>query len=394
MFSTLWHHSSKLWLLTALLTTSTQATPLPYRGADISMLSEVERHGGKLLEQGKEVDAFALLKAHHVNLIRLRLWVDPKSSEGAPYGGGNSDLTTTLALAKRAKAAGMSLLLDLHYSDFWTDPKHQTKPKAWQALSFPALTDQVERYTKETLQHFVKAGLTPDLVQVGNELNSGMLWPEGKSWGQGGGEFDRLATLLKAGIRGVKSATAGEKTSPRIVLHLAEGGKSETFRWWFDEIIARQVSFDIIGLSYYPFWDAPLPALATNLQQLASRYHKPLLIVETAYAHDLQDCDNTPNTFGPAQEQQGGYPASPQGQLAFLKALQQQVAAVPDGLGLGIIYWEPFWLPVKGATWATKAGMTYNNDHWQEGNGWENLALVSCKGETLPALSLFAPESK
>ena len=358
------------------------------------MLSEVERHGGKLLEQGKEVDAFTLLKAHHFNLIRLRLWVDPKSSEGEPYGGGNSDLATTLALAKRAKAAGMSLLLDLHYSDFWTDPKHQTKPKAWQALSFPALTDQVERYTRQTVQQFVQAGVTPELVQVGNELNSGMLWPDGKSWGQGGGEFDRLATLLKAGIRGVKSATAGEKITPRIVLHLAEGGKSETFRWWFDEIIARQVSFDIIGLSYYPFWDAPLSALATNLQQLASRYHKPLLIVETAYAHDLQDCDNTPNTFGPAQEQQGGYPATPQGQLAFLQALQQQVAAVPDGLGLGIVYWEPFWLPVKGATWATKAGMAYNHDQWQEGNAWENLALVNCQGETQPALGVFDAQSK
>ena len=392
MFPTL----TRLWLLliTALFTTITLAAPLTYRGADVSMLSEVERHGGKLLEQGKEVDAFTLLKAHHFNLIRLRLWVDPKSSEGEPYGGGNSDLATTLALAKRAKAAGMSLLLDLHYSDFWTDPKHQTKPKAWQALSFPALTDQVERYTRQTVQQFVQAGVTPELVQVGNELNSGMLWPDGKSWGQGGGEFDRLATLLKAGIRGVKSATAGEKTAPRVVLHLAEGGKSDTFRWWFDEIIARQVSFDIIGLSYYPFWDAPLSALATNLQQLASRYHKPLLIVETAYAHDLQDCDNTPNTFGPAQEQQGGYPATPQGQLAFLQALQQQVAAVPDGLGLGIVYWEPFWLPVKGATWATKAGMIYNHDQWQEGNAWENLALVNCQGATQPALGVFDTQSK
>ena len=392
MFPTL----TRLWLLliTALFTTITLAAPLTYRGADVSMLSEVERHGGKLLEQGKEVDAFTLLKAHHFNLIRLRLWVDPKSSEGEPYGGGNSDLASTLALAKRAKAAGMSLLLDLHYSDFWTDPKHQTKPKAWQALSFPALTDQVERYTRQTVQQFVQAGVTPELVQVGNELNSGMLWPDGKSWGQGGGEFDRLATLLKAGIRGVKSATAGEKTAPRIVLHLAEGGKSDTFRWWFDEIIARQVSFDIIGLSYYPFWDAPLSALATNLQHLASRYHKPLLIVETAYAHDLQDCDNTPNTFGPAQEQQGGYPATPQGQLAFLQALQQQVAAVPDGLGLGIVYWEPFWLPVKGATWATKAGMAYNHDQWQEGNAWENLALVNCQGATQPALGVFDTQSK
>ncbi len=392
MFPTL----TRLWLLliTALFTTITLAAPLTYRGADVSMLSEVERHGGKLLEQGKEVDAFTLLKAHHFNLIRLRLWVDPKSSEGEPYGGGNSDLATTLALAKRAKTAGMSLLLDLHYSDFWTDPKHQTKPKAWQALSFPALTDQVERYTRQTVQQFVQAGVTPELVQVGNELNSGMLWPDGKSWGQGGGEFDRLATLLNAGIRGVKSATAGEKTSPRVVLHLAEGGKSDTFRWWFDEIQARQVSFDIIGLSYYPFWDAPLSALATNLQQLASRYHKPLLIVETAYAHDLKDCDNTPNTFGPAQEQQGGYPATPQGQLAFLQALQQQVAAVPDGLGLGIVYWEPFWLPVKGATWATKAGMAYNHDQWQEGNAWENLALVNCQGETQPALGVFDAQSK
>ena len=149
------------------------------------MLAEVEKFGGKFFDaSGKQQDAMAILKENGFNYIRLRLWVDPKDADGKPYGGGNNDLAATIALAKRAKALGMKFLLDFHYSDFWTDPGRQNKPKAWRTMSVEQLADAVYAHTKESMDALAKAGVMPDMVQVGNEINGGMLWPEGKSWGK------------------------------------------------------------------------------------------------------------------------------------------------------------------------------------------------------------------
>ncbi|MFK0668778.1 glycoside hydrolase family 53 protein [Aeromonas salmonicida] len=356
------------------------------KGADLSMLAEVEKHGGKFFdEHGNPQDAMAILKENGFNYIRLRLWVDPKDADGKPYGGGNNDLATTIELAKRAKANGMKFLLDYHYSDFWTDPARQNKPKAWASMNIDQLTEAVYQHTQTTMDAFAKAGVLPDMVQVGNEINGGMLWPEGKSWGQNGGEFDRLAGLLNAGIKAVKEH--GDQI--KIMLHLAEGTKNDTFIWWFDEITKRKVPFDIIGLSYYIYWNGPMNALQYNMDDISKRYDKDLIVVEAAYGYTTANCDNAENNFTSKEADDAGYPATVQGQANYLHDLLQVVTKVPEGRGKGVFYWEPAWLPTPGATWATKAGMKYNSDDWKEGNARENQSLFDCQGKVLPSIKAF-----
>lgn len=372
--------------------TTRQFTQMPadfIKGADISTLLDAEKHGAKFYnDKNQPQDALAILKANGVNYVRLRLWVDPKDAQGNAYGGGDNDLATTLALAKRAKAQGMKLLLDLHYSDFWTDPGKQFKPKAWENLDYPQLKSRVHDYTRDTIAQFKQAGVLPDMVQIGNEINGGMLWPEGKSWGQGGGEFDRLAGLLTAGINGVKeNLNNGEQV--KIMLHLAEGTKNDTFRWWFDEITKRNVPFDVIGLSMYTYWNGPISALQANMDDISKRYNKDVIVVEAAYAYTLANCDNAENSFQAKEEKAGGYPATVQGQYDYVHDLMQSVINVQGQRGKGIFYWEPTWIAVPGNGWATPAGMKYINDHWKEGNARENQALFDCQGKVLPSVKVF-----
>ena len=359
------------------------------KGADISTLLDAEKHGAKFFNHNnQQQDPIAILKADGVNYVRLRLWVDPKDAKGQRYGGGDNDLATTLALAKRAKAQGMKLLLDFHYSDFWTDPGKQFKPKAWEKLDYPQLKTTIHDYTRDTIARFKQEGVLPDMVQIGNEINGGMLWPEGKSWGQGGGEFDRLAGLLNAAIDGVKeNLTGGEQV--KIMLHLAEGTKNDTFRWWFDEISKRNVPYDIIGLSMYTYWNGPISALKANMDDISQRYNKDVIVVEAAYAYTLDNCDNAENSFQAKEEKDGGYPATVQGQYNYIHDLMQAVADVPQHRGKGIFYWEPTWIAVPGNTWATPAGMKYIHDEWKEGNARENQALFDCQGKALPSMKVF-----
>ncbi len=359
------------------------------KGADISTLLEAEQHGAKFYNQnGQQQDAIAILKANGVNTVRLRLWVDPQDADGNTYGGGSNNLENTIALAKRVKAQGLKLLLDFHYSDFWTDPGKQFKPKAWEKMDYPQLKTAIHDYTRDTIARFKKEGVLPDMVQIGNEINGGMLWPEGKSWGQGGGEFDRLAGLLTAAIGGLKeNLTDGEQV--KVMLHLAEGTKNDTFRWWFDEITRRNVPFDIIGLSMYTYWNGPISALKANMDDISKRYNKDVIVVEAAYGYTLDNCDNAENSFQAKEEKDGGYPGTVQGQYDYIHDLMQAVIDVPDHRGKGIFYWEPTWIAVPGTTWATKAGMKYIHDEWKEGNARENQALFDCQGKVLPSITVF-----
>lgn len=359
------------------------------KGADISTLLEAEQHGAKFFNQNsQQQDAIAILKANGVNYVRLRLWVDPQDASGKTYGGGSNNLENTIALAKRVKAQGLKLLLDFHYSDFWTDPGKQFKPKAWEKMDYPQLKTTIHDYTRDTIARFKQEGVLPDMVQIGNEINGGMLWPEGKSWGQGGGEFDRLAGLLNAAISGLKeNLTGGEQV--KIMLHLAEGTKNDTFRWWFDEIAKRDVPFDIIGLSMYTYWNGPISALKANMDDISKRYNKDVIVVEAAYGYTLDNCDNAENSFQAKEEKDGGYPGTVQGQYDYIHDLMQSVIDVPDHRGKGIFYWEPTWIAVPGTTWATKAGMKYIHDEWKEGNARENQALFDCQGKVLPSITVF-----
>lgn len=353
-------------------------------GMDISMLPEIESLGGKYYQSGVETDLFEILKAHGVTSIRARVWVDPKSASGEVYGGGNNTLERSIELGQRAKKVGMGFLLDLHYSDFWADPKQQHKPKAWENFSFDELKTIVYDYTDFVMKAHINAGVVPDMVQVGNELNGGMLWPDAKSWGQDGKEFQRLSMLLKQGIQAVRDNTKDAK----IMLHLAEAGDNGLFRWWFDEITKQGVDYDVIGMSYYPWWHGPMNKVESNMLDVINRYQKPVILVETSFPFTDKNGDSLENGYA-SLEPINGYEISVEGQAHYLRDIMKLINDLPNEQGLGIYYWEPAWLPINGATWSTEAGMDYTKDKWDMGNSWENQAMFDFEGNVLPSLKIF-----
>ncbi|EJX40549.1 arabinogalactan endo-1,4-beta-galactosidase domain protein [Enterococcus faecium V689] len=355
------------------------------RGADISILSDMEKSGAKYYEDDISKDALEILKNNGVNYVRLRLWQDPYNSNGESYGAGTNDLETTIDLAKRAKNLGLKVLLDFHYSDFWVDPGKQNLPKAWQGLTFEEMNTALYDYTKNVLSEMKQLDVYPDMVQIGNELNSGMLWPYGKSWGEGGGEFDRLAAFLKSGIQAVRDTQP--KTTP-VMLHLADGGDTGAFTWWFDEITSRGVSFDLIGVSYYPYWHGSMNELQTNMNAISQRYGKEVIVVETAYGHTTANADTMPNAFGEAEAAAGGYEPTPTGQAEYLLDLADRIQAVPNNRGAGFFYWEPLWYN-GNVSWATQAGMNYLSVQSTMGNEWDNQAMFDFAGNALPSLRAF-----
>lgn len=352
------------------------------RGVDISTLEKVEHYGGRFFDRGVERDVLDILKDRGVNWVRLKTWHNPVLDEGF------NDQESLVRMARRVKAKGFKLLVNFHYSDHWADPGKQYKPAAWEGLSFPELKEAVYTYTKEVIADLYNNDAPPDMVQVGNEIRTGMLWPDGRLGtppNEHGSDFDRLAELLKAGIRGVHDARQeadpdGTKGLPpvRIALHLDNGGDNALYRWWFDEIVKRDVPFDVIGLSYYPYWHGTLPELKRNMNDISQRYDKDVVVLETAYAFTLEDADGYPNIFGPEQARIAGYPVSVQGQAALVRDVMEAVAQVPGGRGLGVFYWEPAWLGVKGAGWTQG-----------EGNAWENQAMFDFNGEALESLNVF-----
>lgn len=357
------------------------------RGADVSMLKDIEDLGGEFYDNGVKKDALEIMKNHGANHVRLRLWVDPYDSEGNSYGGGSNDFNTTLYLAKRAQEKGMKVLIDFHLSDYWADPGTQSKPKAWENLSYDELKTTLYNYMKNTLNDFKNQGVVPDMVQVGNETSSGILWDEGKIGGDYT-DFTQLAELLNQAISGVR-ASVGNQT--KIVLHLDNGGNNSLYRWWFDGVTGCgfDLDFDIIGLTYYPMWHGTMDDLQYNLNDISARYNKDVMIVETAYAFTLADGDGLGSSFSPQDEEIGGYPASVQGQKDFMSDLESVILNVPGNRGLGFFYWEPEWIPVEGAYWGTEAGKEYIEDNGILSNPWDNLALFDFNGNALESIDIF-----
>lgn len=240
-------------------------------GADISFLPELEARDIKFSEKGTPVDAIESLKQHGFNYVRLRIFNNPARDSGYSPQKGFCDLAHTKAMAKRVKAAGMKLLLDFHYSDYWADPGKQYKPAAWRGLSFTELKKAMYDYTRQVIQELKDQGTTPDMVQIGNEINHGIIWPEGKV-----SNLDQLAQLLNAGTAAVKAV------DPNIVmmLHVALGGQNHESVFFIDNMLARGVHFDVIGESYYPKWHGTLEDLEHNLNDLVRRYQRDVIVVE------------------------------------------------------------------------------------------------------------------
>jgi len=240
-------------------------------GADISFLPQLEDRGIKFSDNGVEKDAIQILKDHGFNYIRLRIFNDPAKDSGYSPGKGFCDLKYTLQMAKRVKAAGMKLLLDFHYSDYWADPGKQFKPAAWKGLNFEELKTALYDYTKQVIESLKNQGTTPDMVQIGNEINHGIVWPEGNV-----SHFDSLAQLVNAGTAAVKSV------DPAIIMmmHIALGGQNSESVFFIENMLVRGVHFDVIGESYYPKWHGTLSDLNDNLNDLVKRYGKDVIVVE------------------------------------------------------------------------------------------------------------------
>jgi arabinogalactan endo-1,4-beta-galactosidase len=255
-------------------------------GADVSTLLELEANGAKFYEQGVPLDCLLLLKKHGVDSIRIKVWNDPGNPDFFPAdqspAAGYNNAEHVRVLARRAAALGMRVLIDFHYSDWWADPGKQYPPHAWAGKDIAQTCALLSEYTSNVLRMLERDGVRPEWVQVGNEITGGMLWPLGKY-----DQWDNLAQLLKAGHDAVKSVD--ERI--QVMLHIDSGGNNATSRWWYDSAIQRGVTFDVIGLSYYPQWQGALSDLQNNANDLATRYGKDVMVVETAYPWTTSDGD-------------------------------------------------------------------------------------------------------
>jgi arabinogalactan endo-1,4-beta-galactosidase len=287
-------------------------------GADLSFLRQAEERGTVFKDNGQAKPGLQIFRDHGYNWIRLRLFHTPTRLP--------NNLDYTIALARDAKKLGFRFLLDYHYSDTWADPGKQTIPKTWQGKSHAELVQAVREYTRDTIVAFREAGVLPDMVQPGNEITPGMLWPDGKL----PANWDNFAELLKAAIEGVE-AGRGDGPRPRVMIHIDKGGNRNATKWFFDKLNSYSVPYDVIGQSFYPWWHGSLTDLRENLAFMANAYHKDIIVVEAAYNWRPTEYRN----------KEAPFPETPEGQRQFLEQVNQIVLETPHGLSKGVFWWEP-----------------------------------------------------
>jgi arabinogalactan endo-1,4-beta-galactosidase len=295
----------------SLLLPATATAQVFAKGADVGWLQQMEATGYVFYnDQGVAQDCFQILKAKGINSIRLRVFVNPSSDKGS----GHCSPAEVVAMAKRANALGFRLMIDFHYSDTWADPAKQAKPAAWASHSFEQLLTDVYDHTYSVMRDLKANGVTPEWVQVGNEIPGGMLWPDGSTE-----HFAQLTQLINKGYDAIKAVSATSK----VIVHLDRGNNSELYRWFFDNLRTNGGRYDVIGMSYYPYWlkqnyKESIKDLQANLLDMASRHGKEVMVTEV-----------------------GGEDTAVQDTYDMLVAVQQAVRAVPNHRGLGVFYWEP-----------------------------------------------------
>ncbi len=313
------------------------------KGADIGWLQQMEATGYQFYtKDGKKEDCLKILKSYGINAVRLRTWVAPSNNPQ----NGHCSKEETIQMAVRAKKMGLRVMINFHYSDTWADPQKQTKPKAWENLNFEGLKSALYEYTHDVVTSLIKAGVTPEWVQVGNEITPGILLPEGDS----GKNFPQLVQLLNQGYDAVKAASPSSK----VILHIDQGNNNSRFRWWFDNATKYDAKYDIIGMSYYPHWLTGSPDyslsindLGNNMKDMAERYGKEVMVVEVG-GEDGQDSYYSVDKN--EQKIQNSY--------NLVVATIQKTKEVPNNKGLGVFYWEP-----QGArTWSKYALSAWGND--------------------------------
>tara|TARA_B100001167_G_scaffold190926_1_gene159203 strand:+ start:21096 stop:22220 length:1125 start_codon:yes stop_codon:yes gene_type:complete len=343
----------------------------PILGADLSYINEIEDCGAYYLAKGDTIDPYAYFAERGANLIRLRLWHSPQHS---PY----SNFEDVRKSIRRAHDAGVAVLLDFHYSDFWADPHKQVRPKAWAGITDDQiLADSVYQYTFKTLAKLAKDDLLPQWVQVGNETNIEILQPldtvitDTINW-------SRNALLLNNGLKAVHDAEDAFLTKIKTVLHIAQ--PENALNWFRKAEENGVIDYDIIGLSYYSKWSTyPVEKLSIAIDSLKTSFNKDVVVVETAYPHSLYNTDAAGNILGEDALIQG-YPATPEGQKKYLLQLTQQVLSAG---GLGVIYWEPAWVTSSCST------------PWGTGSHWDNSTFFDASNvnSALPAFEFLNAEN-
>ncbi|MCI0708937.1 MAG: arabinogalactan endo-1,4-beta-galactosidase [Chloroflexi bacterium] len=326
--------------------------PRFYFGVDLSYVNEMEDCGAVYRENGEPQDPFELFSNHGATLVRARLWHNPDWTDYSIL----EDVKKTLS---RAKAAGMATLLDFHYSDNWADPGRQEIPTAWEDIEDDGeLSGALYQYTYDVLSELHAEDLTPEFVQVGNEINSGLL-----KRGRVEPEWERDSQLINAGIQAVRDFSTETDTAPQIILHVAQ---PQNVEWWFTEAEAVGITdFDVIGMSYYPQWSPyKIEQVGTFVGELRERFGKEVMVVEAAYGWTREAVNETANNI--LNQGIRGYPFTPEGQRQFMTELTQ---ALITNRALGIVYWEPAWVSTECST------------RWGQGSHWENATFFDFNNE-------------
>lgn len=377
------------------------------RGADVSTYLAQKESGVVYKDfDGKELDDagfFKLLAECGVNCIRIRVWNDPKDESGATYGGGHNDLDTAVKIGKLATDAGLPVMIDFHYSDFWADPAKQKAPKAWAGLMFddklPALYD----YTRSSMKTLLDAGVNVTMVQVGNEINNGMAGEAHKS---------NVNALMARGSAAVRDAAAEADKDIKVVVHYTNTMDNNTTKL-LEQLKTDNVDYDILGLSFYTFWHGTAKQLAERVDELKKLTGKDVMVVETSYAYTDEDGDGNANSVNTGTSGITlDYDISVQGQANEVREIMN---AVKTGGGSGVFYWEPAWIPVKrydpaaadaaqvlesnkaawekyGSGWAASAAASYDPDdagRYYGGSAWDNQAMFDFDGKPLESLRVF-----
>jgi arabinogalactan endo-1,4-beta-galactosidase len=344
-------------------------------GADLSFTPQELAAGATFSDQGKPGTPVTIMRDAGANYVRVRLWVDPPA--------GYSDLASDLALARQVRASGMKIYLDIMYSDFWADPTKQNIPAAWAGEDLAQLTATVQSYTQQVISAFAQQGTPVDMVSIGNEIRNGILWPVGEINCTDCGGWGNFTQLLKAGVAGAQAGNpAGHKLL--IMMHYDQGANFALSSAFYSELESYAVPFDVIGLSYYPVLSEPaISGLRANVDGLATEFGKPIVIAETQYPWTLANGnsplgDSTGDFAWETSQIEPGYPATPGGQLSFVTDELSILANAPDGLGAGLFYWAPDWIP--GVPWEPGAGLGSPN---------VNMTLFNFQGQALPSINIF-----
>lgn len=364
------------------------------RGMDASSVQALENSGVKYYNyDGKEQDVFETLAESGVNYIRLRVWNDPYDKDGNGYGGGNNDVDTAIKLGQRATKYGMKVCIDFHYSDFWAAPKRQHTPKAWEGMDIDEKSDALYDFTKDSLNKIIDAGVDVEMVQIGNEINNGMCDAV---------KPDAVVQLLKSGSKAVREKSKEYGKDIQIVVHYTNISNSGEVHGLVSNLQDEKLDYDIIGLSFYPFWDGTMDNMKSVVKDIKDNFKKKVMIAETSYCYTSEDGDGCANSLVGTDDIVDGYPATVQGQADMVRDV---FAAANEAGATGVFYWEGTWIPVGSATsdnsaiwekygsgWASSYAGDYDPDDagkYYGGCSWDNQAMFDFNGHPLESLKVF-----